>query len=134
MKTFQFRRYLRVWLLQPPQISLKVLAGAAMDDETNSGGPHVDQATIIQPWGVTSSSIPSQANVSTTAIVEKVLSSSPTLPTLLPGSCWTQAMILLSLYRLLITLVVLRLVLRFSDVGKLLMVYLPILLLESLHW
>uniref|UniRef100_A0A2N9J4Z6 CCHC-type domain-containing protein n=1 Tax=Fagus sylvatica TaxID=28930 RepID=A0A2N9J4Z6_FAGSY len=46
--------------------------GAAMDDETNSGGPHVDQATIIQPWGVTSSLIPSQANVSTTAIVEKV--------------------------------------------------------------
>ncbi|GMY38710.1 hypothetical protein FCV25MIE_33968 [Fagus crenata] len=48
------------------------LAGAAMDKETNSGGPHIDQATIFQPWDITSSSIPSQANVFTTAIVKKV--------------------------------------------------------------
>ncbi|GMY23072.1 cingulin-like isoform X12 [Fagus crenata] len=48
------------------------LAGAAMDKETNSGGPHIDQATTIQPWDIISSSIPSQANVFTTAIVEKV--------------------------------------------------------------
>jgi hypothetical protein len=87
------------------------LAGAAMDKETNSGGPHIDQATIFQPWDITSSSIPSQANVFTTAIIEKVLSSSPTPPTLFPGSCLTQAMTLLSLYRLPITLAVLRLIL-----------------------
>uniref|UniRef100_A0A2N9F0D2 Uncharacterized protein n=1 Tax=Fagus sylvatica TaxID=28930 RepID=A0A2N9F0D2_FAGSY len=48
------------------------LGGAAMDKETNSGRPHIDQATIFQPWDITSSSIPSQANVFTTAIVEKV--------------------------------------------------------------
>uniref|UniRef100_A0A2N9J335 Aminotransferase-like plant mobile domain-containing protein n=1 Tax=Fagus sylvatica TaxID=28930 RepID=A0A2N9J335_FAGSY len=44
----------------------------AMDEETNSGGPHIDQATTIQPWDIASSSIPSQANIFTTAIVEKV--------------------------------------------------------------
>ncbi|GMY34122.1 CHD3-type chromatin-remodeling factor PICKLE [Fagus crenata] len=46
--------------------------GAAMDEETNFGGPHIDQATTIQPWDITSSSPPSQANVFTTAIIEKV--------------------------------------------------------------
>jgi hypothetical protein len=65
------------------------LAGAAMDKETNAGGPHIDQATTIQPWDIISSSIPSQANVFTTAIVEKVLSSSPSPPTLFQGSCLT---------------------------------------------
>ena len=65
------------------------LAGVAMDEETNSGRPHIGQATTIQPWDITSSSIPSQANVFTTAIVEKVLNSSPTPLTLFPGSCLT---------------------------------------------
>jgi hypothetical protein len=64
-------------------------AGAAMGDETNSGEPHIDQATTIQSWGITSSSIPSQANVFTTAIIEKVLSSSPTPLMLFPRSCLT---------------------------------------------
>ena len=64
-------------------------AGAALGEETNSGEPHIDQATTIQSWGITSSSIPSQANVFTTAIIEKVLSSSPTHLTLFSGSCLT---------------------------------------------
>uniref|UniRef100_A0A2N9FQU5 Aminotransferase-like plant mobile domain-containing protein n=1 Tax=Fagus sylvatica TaxID=28930 RepID=A0A2N9FQU5_FAGSY len=56
-----------------PQIDTVVSeVRVVMDEETNSGGPHTDQATIIQPWDITFSSIPSQANVFTTAIVEKV--------------------------------------------------------------
>ena len=87
------------------------LVGVAMDEETNSGRPHIDQATTIQPWDITSSLIPSQANIFTIAIVEKVLRSSPTPPTLFSGSCLTYVMTLLSLYRLPITLAVLRLIL-----------------------
>uniref|UniRef100_A0A2N9H1U8 CCHC-type domain-containing protein n=1 Tax=Fagus sylvatica TaxID=28930 RepID=A0A2N9H1U8_FAGSY len=57
-----------------PQIDTVV---AAMDKETNAGGPHIDQATTIQPWDIISSSIPSQANVFTTAIVEKRCGETP---------------------------------------------------------